>query len=71
MGNHYILNYHTPEEVMKFLDSIPVELVVIDNESGLFGTPSYYSLFVEATAYLRFVGPGRDSTHRRLSRPND
>jgi hypothetical protein len=50
LGNHYVLKYHTPEEVMKFLDSIPVELVVIDNESGLFGTPSYYSLLKQAVA---------------------
>jgi Dolichyl-phosphate-mannose-protein mannosyltransferase len=50
LGNHYILTYHTPEEVMKFLDSIPVELVVIDNERGLAGPPSYYALLKQAIA---------------------
>jgi hypothetical protein len=50
LGNHYILTYHTPEEVMKFLDSIPVELVVIDNEPGLAGPPAYYPLLKRAVA---------------------
>jgi hypothetical protein len=49
MGNHYILNYHTPEEVMKFLDSIPVGVVVIDNQTGL-ATPTYYALLKQTIA---------------------
>jgi len=49
LGNHYVLTYHTPEEVMKFLDSIPVELVVIDHETGL-ANPPYFALLTQAIA---------------------
>jgi hypothetical protein len=48
MGNHYVLNYHTPEELLKFLDSIPIELVVIDNEPG--SMPAYYPLLKQTIA---------------------
>jgi hypothetical protein len=47
LGNHYVLKYRTPEEVMRFLESIPVELVVIDNEPGL--TPAPYHALLKQT----------------------
>jgi hypothetical protein len=49
MGNHFVPKYRTPEEVMKFVDSIPVELVVVDNEPGL-TAPSYYPLLKQTIA---------------------
>jgi hypothetical protein len=49
MGNHYALKYRTPEDVMKFLDGIPVELVVIDNQPGV-TTPTYYALLKQTIA---------------------
>jgi hypothetical protein len=49
MGNHYVLNYRTPEELLKFLDSIPIELVVIDNEPGL-TAPAYFALLKQTIA---------------------
>ncbi len=48
-GGHYAPKYHTTEEVMKFVDSIPVELVVVDNEPGL-TAPSYYPLLKQTIA---------------------
>jgi hypothetical protein len=41
MGAHYALLYETPEEIMKFLRSIPVGIVVIHNERGLTGSPDH------------------------------
>jgi hypothetical protein len=49
-GSHYVPKYGTPEEVMKFLDGIPVELVVVDNEPGLTAPPSYYALLKQTIA---------------------
>jgi hypothetical protein len=49
MGDHYVLNYRTPEEVLKFFNSVPVELVVIDNEPGS-TTPPYYELLRQTIA---------------------
>ncbi len=40
-GAYYKLLYGTSEEVMKFLDSIPVELVVIDDRSHATPTPHH------------------------------
>jgi hypothetical protein len=48
-GLHYLPKYRTPEELMKFLDSIPVELVVIDNEPGS-TAPPYYALLRQTIA---------------------
>ena len=34
IGLHYVELYTTPQDLMKFLESVPVELVVIDDETG-------------------------------------
>jgi 4-amino-4-deoxy-L-arabinose transferase-like glycosyltransferase len=41
LGGHYVLLDQTSEEVMKFLKSIPVGIVVIHNQRGLSGTPDH------------------------------
>jgi len=41
IGARYALLYQTPDEVMKFLRSIPVGIVVIHNERGLAGSPDH------------------------------
>jgi hypothetical protein len=41
MGAHYTLLYQNPDEVMKFLKSIPVGIVVVHNERGLAGSPDH------------------------------
>jgi len=41
MGAHYRSLYRTPEEVMTFLRSIPVDFVVIHDEQGLTGTSDH------------------------------
>jgi hypothetical protein len=48
-GKQYVPKYRTPEELMKFLDGIPVELVVIDNQPGV-TPPSYYELLKQTIA---------------------
>ena len=44
LGAHYKLLYHTPAQIMSFLRSIPVGIVVIDSEPGSSGTPDYQLL---------------------------
>jgi Dolichyl-phosphate-mannose-protein mannosyltransferase len=41
MGARYKLLYNTPEEVMNFLRSVPVEIVVIHSESGEVESPDH------------------------------
>lgn len=41
MGAHYKLLYNTPAEVMNFLRSIPVEIVVIHSENGVVESPDH------------------------------
>ena len=41
MGARYKLLYNTPAEVMNFLRSIPVEIVVIHSESGVVESPDH------------------------------
>jgi hypothetical protein len=48
-GKHYVPKYRTPEDLMKFLNGIPVELVVIDNQPGL-TPPSYFELLKQTIA---------------------
>ncbi len=42
--DRYKLLYATPEQVMKFLESVPVELVIIDNQSHLKPLPHHVLL---------------------------
>lgn len=44
LGGHYRLVYRTPAEVLKFLKSIPVGIVVIDHQSNSAGNPDHQLL---------------------------
>jgi hypothetical protein len=48
-GEHYVLFYKTPAELMRFLKDVPVAIVVIHNERGLFSFP-HHALLKETIA---------------------
>jgi len=49
MGGHYKLLYNTPQEVMNFLRTMPVEIVVIHDEPGLVAD-AHHKLLQQAIA---------------------
>ena len=51
MGRHYTLLYQTPEQVMGFLRSIPVGIVVVHNQRGLPGTLDHQLLRQAISVY--------------------
>ena len=51
MGRHYTLLYQTPEQVMGFLRSIPVGIVVVHNQRGLPGTMDHQLLRQAISVY--------------------